>query len=428
MSSTATTNDPNVALNIEEIVGLMPLPVQDEARLAFYAEWNGEFERAAELAAGLLEKVPYQDELRLLRMRSLFSGGRLQEAKDLCQELLRELPEEDEPHLYMGLICHAFGSYQQAVRELDAIYPPDTYYPYYYSTYGDCLEKLGRREQAREMFAADVLAYEKSGHIPSVEMLAGSYQHLLDLDAVLDNGLFREDFESFKGFLEKIEMTEARQKFLASTIVLLSRLLDRVWFRLDFLDFVSYVDSCEYLQTPEGKDVLLSAYTALESYLYHEDKNITAFMESYLSAAQARRYGSDQTEKEQLMQILSYEAYVCRYYPDHKDEFAYVRENYHHTWTGIALFIEALENGDPDEIFDQKVRTLIPLMERPVSEEQMKESLERSCKRAFLQKKQPVYITDGKDTYIRRDKKIRPNDPCPCGSGKKYKKCHGLQK
>jgi preprotein translocase subunit SecA len=27
---------------------------------------------------------------------------------------------------------------------------------------------------------------------------------------------------------------------------------------------------------------------------------------------------------------------------------------------------------------------------------------------------------------IRHDKpKIRPNDKCPCGSGKKYKKCHG---
>ena len=23
-------------------------------------------------------------------------------------------------------------------------------------------------------------------------------------------------------------------------------------------------------------------------------------------------------------------------------------------------------------------------------------------------------------------KKVRPNDPCPCGSGKKYKKCHGI--
>jgi preprotein translocase subunit SecA len=25
----------------------------------------------------------------------------------------------------------------------------------------------------------------------------------------------------------------------------------------------------------------------------------------------------------------------------------------------------------------------------------------------------------------RSGEKIRPNDPCYCGSGKKYKKCHG---
>ena len=24
--------------------------------------------------------------------------------------------------------------------------------------------------------------------------------------------------------------------------------------------------------------------------------------------------------------------------------------------------------------------------------------------------------------------KVRPNDPCPCGSGKRYKKCHGKRK
>ncbi|MBI1731788.1 MAG: preprotein translocase subunit SecA [Gammaproteobacteria bacterium] len=28
--------------------------------------------------------------------------------------------------------------------------------------------------------------------------------------------------------------------------------------------------------------------------------------------------------------------------------------------------------------------------------------------------------------FIRRDRKIGRNDPCPCGSGKKYKQCHGL--
>ncbi|HEY3446717.1 MAG TPA: preprotein translocase subunit SecA [Myxococcales bacterium] len=30
-------------------------------------------------------------------------------------------------------------------------------------------------------------------------------------------------------------------------------------------------------------------------------------------------------------------------------------------------------------------------------------------------------------TVTREGPKVRPNDPCPCGSGKKYKRCHGLQ-
>jgi preprotein translocase subunit SecA len=30
-----------------------------------------------------------------------------------------------------------------------------------------------------------------------------------------------------------------------------------------------------------------------------------------------------------------------------------------------------------------------------------------------------------KQPVKRAAKKIYPNDPCPCGSGKKYKNCHG---
>jgi preprotein translocase subunit SecA len=29
-------------------------------------------------------------------------------------------------------------------------------------------------------------------------------------------------------------------------------------------------------------------------------------------------------------------------------------------------------------------------------------------------------------TPIRVEKRVGRNDPCPCGSGKKYKSCHGL--
>ena len=35
------------------------------------------------------------------------------------------------------------------------------------------------------------------------------------------------------------------------------------------------------------------------------------------------------------------------------------------------------------------------------------------------------YETSAKEPKRRVEKKIYPNDPCPCGSGKKYKNCHG---
>ena len=36
-----------------------------------------------------------------------------------------------------------------------------------------------------------------------------------------------------------------------------------------------------------------------------------------------------------------------------------------------------------------------------------------------------LYLTQKKSGTVHKETKIYPNDPCPCGSGKKYKKCHG---
>ena len=35
------------------------------------------------------------------------------------------------------------------------------------------------------------------------------------------------------------------------------------------------------------------------------------------------------------------------------------------------------------------------------------------------------FLSERKSTLVRAEKKIRPNDKCPCGSGKKYKCCCG---
>jgi preprotein translocase subunit SecA len=54
--------------------------------------------------------------------------------------------------------------------------------------------------------------------------------------------------------------------------------------------------------------------------------------------------------------------------------------------------------------------------------------------RPSLQGKTPNELLKGRplippkvETARRVEPKVGRNDPCPCGSGKKYKKCHGVE-
>ncbi len=44
------------------------------------------------------------------------------------------------------------------------------------------------------------------------------------------------------------------------------------------------------------------------------------------------------------------------------------------------------------------------------------------------EKRKALYKEQKSSTTIVKEEKIYPNDPCPCGSGKKYKKCCGRNK
>ena len=44
------------------------------------------------------------------------------------------------------------------------------------------------------------------------------------------------------------------------------------------------------------------------------------------------------------------------------------------------------------------------------------------------EKQKELHLEQKKSGTIVKGQKIYPNDPCPCGSGKKYKKCHGKNK
>jgi preprotein translocase subunit SecA len=65
---------------------------------------------------------------------------------------------------------------------------------------------------------------------------------------------------------------------------------------------------------------------------------------------------------------------------------------------------------------------------QPVEEEKQAEQIERKRRRAeFLMSQQTSGNGDGAPHQVKREgSKVGRNDPCPCGSGKKFKKCHGV--
>jgi preprotein translocase subunit SecA len=66
---------------------------------------------------------------------------------------------------------------------------------------------------------------------------------------------------------------------------------------------------------------------------------------------------------------------------------------------------------------------------QPVEEQKQAEQIERKRKRAeFIMSQQQSGNGGGAapQTVKRDGAKVGRNDPCPCGSGKKFKKCHGV--
>jgi preprotein translocase subunit SecA len=65
---------------------------------------------------------------------------------------------------------------------------------------------------------------------------------------------------------------------------------------------------------------------------------------------------------------------------------------------------------------------------QPVEEQKQAEQLERKRRRAEFMMSQQSGNGDGSapQQVKREGTKVGRNDPCPCGSGKKFKKCHGV--
>ena len=125
---------------------------------------------------------------------------------------------------------------------------------------------------------------------------------------------------------------------------------------------------------------------------------------------------TDEFEKVITLQVLD------NYWMEHINTMSHLREGIHlrgyaqedplraYTMEGFDLFDSMMQKVDKDvSIFLLKA--------------EIRQNIER------VENKTKMVTNDGEETPVKRKpkrvQKIGRNDPCSCGSGKKYKQCHG---
>jgi preprotein translocase subunit SecA len=100
---------------------------------------------------------------------------------------------------------------------------------------------------------------------------------------------------------------------------------------------------------------------------------------------------------------------------------------------GTATHPQLQEQGGAVAVAErpaEPVRSPVPIQTRQPSTtiDQIEAEFQRKKKRELDQARMAGSNGSAQETAQRRTgDKVGRNDPCPCGSGKKYKKCHGAE-
>ena len=135
--------------------------------------------------------------------------------------------------------------------------------------------------------------------------------------------------------------------------------------------------------------------------------------------AKEEEFGSDKFREVERVVLLQV---VDQKWMDHIDAMDQLRQ-------GIGL--RAVGQVDPARAYQNEGFDMFEAMNETIREDTVKMLFHvynpENVHRVRVAKEvETVNPDDGKQKpYVRKNEKVGRNDPCPCGSGKKYKNCHG---
>ncbi len=385
------------------------------------------------LQTGGLKTAEEKGAWALCLSRTYLNRNQPKEAFECVEELVKEKPQELAFSLQAAVCCQVSGRLKEAAGYLEAIYPPQRYSPFYYTTYGDVLERQKQGEKAFRMFRVVAEKY-KEGYDPGAVLMDGVYQRLICLDMENQWEELEEDIEAYLSFLNNLDNTSEMQQLVGENLVIFSNFLEPETNRRPFLKLLDGIREMGFFTERIRRRTLTSGYSALELYALHEKGDVSAFMWDFLVNSidlgteedrendQAAGFYEEGEESVQTQEeVVLFLHYSCgKRLPDILSEFDYVKGHYPWVYGEVEPFVRQLRE-DGAEVCN---KALAKLLERTGKHGCTKSSYDRLYMRRY-EKGRGTVIWETEGTYVRPGRKIGRNEPCPCGSGKKYKNCCG---
>ena len=171
-----------------------------------------------------------------------------------------------------------------------------------------------------------------------------------------------------------------------------------------------------------GRDTFDFDQNFLDGHTSADAEELKRFIKEEAKAKYAEKegeFGDDAFREVERVVLLRV---VDQKWMDHIDAMDQLRQ-------GIGL--RAVGQIDPVRAYAEEGFDMFEAMNESIREETVRllfhvQNPERMERKQVAQEVQTVNPDSGVQEPVRRtSKKVGRNDPCPCGSGKKYKHCHG---
>lgn len=295
----------------------------------------------------------------------------------------------------------------------------------------EALEAEKKQDYAKaRQICEKILAINSDSSVDPVKVvLLRVYPQIIISDIESENGRYNEDCDAYIAFLDSLSMNRLMQEYLVETMKKFCELLDNEWYRPLFTKFIETVDSKGYLTEEDYKDTTLSAHISVESASFYDDLTVGRMIKDFIRTSYMRKFSVPDEKIETIKNSMMIDAltndwYMCLYIPENENEIEYLKDNYPYSYGLVEPVVKAI-NDNADAKKDELINELIKYTQAGITAKELEEALKGSYDRRIKESEKDMMIHSDKIPFVRNKNKVGRNDPCPCGSGKKFKQCCG---